>query len=198
MRPGVIDSSNLSASARSRLGDVVAEVLGQVELANDRHRIHAWVAARAEDLGDHAFAIVHMAGKADHVEDYFVADLGILCAGVADGDWLGEHLAVHQYHAQAARLEIRADEGVGIAFEYFDDRAGRVAKPPAPILRHAHQHRVAAGRVGGVVGGDVDVLFAGVGYAVPAGRTKPKPAAARRKTPVMRFCAGTPLPAWTM
>ena len=59
---------------------VVGELVGQVELADDRQRVDARLAPRPEHLGDHAFAVVDVRGEADHLDDDLVVGLGALGA----------------------------------------------------------------------------------------------------------------------
>ena len=75
---------------------------------------------------------------------------------------LAEHRAVDLHHAQAGRLEIRADELMRFALEHLDDHAARIAKAAAASFDRPHQHRVAAGGIERVFGRDVDVLLAHV------------------------------------
>ena len=56
-------------------------------------------------------------------------------AGVTHRNRFGEHRAVDLHHAQAGRLEVRADEFVGFAFDDFDNHAARIAKTAAFLRR---------------------------------------------------------------
>ena len=60
---------------------VVGKMLRQVVFADDRKRIDARLAAAAEHFGDHAFAVVYVRRKADHLEHDFVVGPGVLRAG---------------------------------------------------------------------------------------------------------------------
>ena len=120
-----IDSSNASACRSGLVERVFGEMVGQVELADDRERIDARLAARAEHFGDHALAVVQRRGEADHLDDHFVVGLGVLRAGIADVDRPGEQRAVDLHVGRAGRLEIRADELVRLPLDDFDDFAAR-------------------------------------------------------------------------
>ena len=76
------------------LQGVVGEPVGQAELADDRERIDARLPARAEHLGDHAFAVLDGRREVDHLDDHFVVGPGALGPGVADVDRPGKQCAV--------------------------------------------------------------------------------------------------------
>ena len=82
---------------------ILGEVVGQLELADDRQRVDARLAQRPEHLGDHAFAVAELGREADHVDHHLVVVADVLRAGVAHGDRLGEHRAVDANVADAAR-----------------------------------------------------------------------------------------------
>ena len=69
-----------------------------------------------------------------------------LGAGIADGDRLGEHLAVDLHHAHAGAFEVRADEAIGRPLDDFDDPPLDLAQA-ADAARQPHAHGVAIGRV---------------------------------------------------
>ena len=140
---------------------VGGEGVRQVELAEDRERVHPRLAPRTEHFHDHPFAVLRRRGEANHFEDHFVVAPGALGAGIAHGDGLGEERAVHGDVARRARLEIGAHELPGLALEDLEDFAARAfgAGPP-PV--QADQHHVAAGGVAGPLPRDVDVGRPGV------------------------------------
>ena len=104
---------------------VFGELLGQVELADDRERVDARLALRAEHLDDHAFAVVDRRGEADHLDDHLVVGPGVLRPGIAHVDRLGEQRAVDLHVGRPVRLEIGADELVRLPLDDFDDLAAR-------------------------------------------------------------------------
>ena len=137
---------------------IFGELVGQVELADDRERVDARLSARAEHFGDHALAVVQRRGEADHLDDHFVVGPGVLCARIADVDRPGEQRAVDLHVGRAGRLEIRADELVGLPLDDFDDLAAGagIAVRGASSVRTSTTSPVAASPA--AFGGDVDVL----------------------------------------
>ena len=125
------------------LQSVVGELVGQVELADDRQRIHAGLAARAEDFSDDAFAAALRAGETQHLEHDFVFGLGALGAGIADVDRVGEDGAVDADIAVALALEVSADELARGAFEDLHDLAARSESAAAGLAADLDQHFVA-------------------------------------------------------
>ena len=111
---------------------VRGELLGQVELADDRERIDARLALRPQDLDDHPFAVVHGRGEADHFHDHFVVGPGVLGPGIADKDRLGEERAVDLHEGRALRLEIGADELPRLPLQDLDHAAPR-PQPGDPL-----------------------------------------------------------------
>ncbi len=104
---------------------VLGELFGQAELANDRKRVDARLALRPEDLDNHALAVMHGRGEADHFDDHFVVRPCVLRAGIADENRLGEERAVDLHEGGALRLEIGADELAGLPLDDFHNAAAR-------------------------------------------------------------------------
>ena len=128
-----IDSSKRVGLLPGLVQGVVGELLGQVELADDRERIDARLALRPQHLDDHAFAVVHGRGEADHLDDHLVVGPGVLRAGIADVDRLGEERAVDLHEGRALRLEIGADELPRLPFQDLDDAAPRAPRLQARL-----------------------------------------------------------------
>ena len=139
------------------LEHVLGKLLGQIELANHRKGIDARLSARAEHFGQYAFAFVDRRGESDHLENDLVVDPGVLRAGVADLDRLGEQGAVDLDEAGPVRLEIGADELMRLPLDDLDDLAAR-ARVARPRFAQLHQHHVAGGRVAAPFGRYVDVF----------------------------------------
>ena len=114
---------------------VVGEMVGQVELADDRERVDARLSPRAEHFGNHALAVVQRRGEADHLDHHFVVGLGVFRPGIAHVDRLGEQRAVDLHVGRAGRLEIGADELVRLPFDDFDDFAARAGIAVAALFR---------------------------------------------------------------
>ena len=142
------------------LEHVVGKSLGQIEFANDRQRIDARIAASAEHFDDHAFAVVDVRGKADHLEHDFIVGPGVFRAGSPSR--IGRTNSVPSTWAKriAAGFEVGADELMRVALEHFDDLADRIGPPHIAMLLQAHEHGVAAGGVARAIGGDEDVELA--------------------------------------
>ena len=138
------------------LEGVLGKDVRQAESADDRQRIDARLAARAEHLGDDAFAAIVRRREAQHLDDDLVVGLGPLGAGIADEDAVGEDGAVDADEALAVALEIGADELVGGPLQHPDDVAGGAAIGPARLADDAHHDGVAGGGVVGVAFGDED------------------------------------------
>ena len=141
---------------------------------------------RAEHFGDHALAVVSVGGKADHLDDDLVVAAGVLGAGIAQQDRLGEGHAVDADVGLAVLLEVGADELMGVALDDLDDLAlGIGARDSVFFLsRTSTVSPVAASPA--CRGRRCRCLWCGRRPALPAGRTNPKPASARRNTPVTR------------
>ena len=126
--------------------------------------------------------------EADHLEHDFVVGLGVLRAGIADGDGLRKHRAVDLHIAVAAGFEIGADELVRVALEDFDDFAFGILAANIALAWKRRTSTVSP--LGGIArrlaGMKISPLRSTAGVA-PLGRTKPKPAVLRRNTPVTRF-----------
>ena len=145
---------------------VFGELLGQVELADDRERIDARLALRPEDLDDHPFAVVHGRGEADHFHDHLVVGPGVLGARIADEDRLGEERAVDLHEGRTLRLEVGADELPRLPLQDLDYAAPwsqACIGVPACGSRVADVldldgHHVAAGRIERVLGRHEDIL----------------------------------------
>src|SRR6185437_13727982 len=104
-------------------------------------------------LGDHAFTVVDLRRKADHLEHDLVVGLSVLDARVAYGDGASEHGAVNLHEGRAGRFEVRAYEAVSLALEDLDNGRARVAKlaarSAAVFFEQADQNHVAGRGVGG-------------------------------------------------
>ena len=169
---------------------VLGELFGQAELADDGKRIDARLALRPQDLDDHALAVMDGRGKADHLDDHLVVGPGVLRAGIADEDRLGEELAIDLHEGRALRLEVRADELPRLPLDDLHDAparakssAGFLGASPLDVLDF-DGHHVAAGRIERVFGRDEDVVGSSgrllscrppSSPAGGSGRTKPKP-----------------------
>ena len=141
---------------------VGGEPVGQVVLANDRQRIDARRAVRPEHFGDRAFAVMHGRRETDHFEHDLVVGPRALGAGVADVDRLRKHRAVNLHIGRPARLEIGADELVGLAIEHLDDLAAGAALA-WPAVVQLHHDYVAGGGIARPLLRNVDIVGPGVG-----------------------------------
>ncbi len=153
---------------------VLGELFGQAELADDGERIDARLALRPQDLDDHALAFMDGRGEADHLDDHLVVGPGILRAGVADEDRLGEELAIDLHEGRSLRLEVRPDELAGLPLDDLHDSpaqaqssAGFLGAGPFDVLDF-DGHHVAAGRIERVFGRDEDVVRSRVVFCLPA------------------------------
>ena len=132
---------------------VRGEGVGQVELAEDRQRVHPRLAPRPEHLDDHPFAVVDGRREADHLEDHLVVRPGALRAGIAHGDRLREERAVDRDVGGPGRLEIgarrTAGSGVGAPRRFRRAgprrRAAHDAIAPAPRRRWRRRRSTSAG-----------------------------------------------------
>ncbi|MFO0926896.1 MAG: hypothetical protein U0736_07610 [Gemmataceae bacterium] len=97
---------------------VVGELFRQVERADHRQRVDAWLAVRPEYLGEHPLAAVIGAGEAHHLEHHLVAAAGALGAGVANRDAMTEHGSVDAHQPLAIALEVSADELAGGSLQH--------------------------------------------------------------------------------
>ncbi len=118
--------------------------LGQIEFANDRQRVDARRAARAEDFGDHAFAVLIVGRKADHFQHDFVVGPGRLRAGIAHQDRPREWFAVDLHIGHAGRFEVGADKLPRAALDDLDDLAFGIRPRAGAARLQPQQHRVAA------------------------------------------------------
>src|SRR4051812_27304368 len=132
---------------------VIVEFAGQVKFVDDRHGVDAGLSAGAEDIGDDAFTIADVRGKADHLDDDFVVRPNAFRAGIADVDRVAEDFAVDLDHAHAGLFEVDTDEAVGGPLDDIDDLAFVLAHAAA-LRIEADGYNVAAGGVAGFVGGD--------------------------------------------
>jgi hypothetical protein len=144
------------------------EFVGQAELVNDRQRIDARLASRAEYLRQHSFAAAGVAGEADHLEDHFVSGPGSFGAGVADVDRFVEGRAVHLHEPLIVLLKISADEGARGALQNLDDAAAALAGAAAFAVQ-LYEHLVARLRVAEIVRSDIDVVSPRVGARCESG-----------------------------
>ena len=163
-RRSPIDSSNARPACRASSRASSAKLVGQVELADDRQRIDARLAARPEHLGDHALAVVQRRREADHLDDHLVVRPGVLRAGIADVDRLGEQRAVdlHVGRALPTRNTCRRTGGSAARRLRRLDRGGPVehgvvVASPLDVL-DLDGHHVAAGRVERILGRDENVV----------------------------------------
>ena len=173
-------------------------MLGQVELADDRERIDARSAVRAEHFGNHAFAVADRRGKADHLEDHFVVGPGGLGAGVAHINRLGKERAVDLNVGRAGGLEIGADEIMRLAIDDLDDfAAGPAGRAPAVVSCTSTTSPLAASPVDFLRNVDICRARPAAAPRPPAagaasGRTKPKPFARDGRRRRSRGCAAIP------
>src|SRR5262249_20096746 len=129
------------------LEGVLGELPGQAEGTDDRQRVHAGLAARAEDLSDDALAAVVRAGEAQHLDDDLVLGLGPFAARIADVDAVAEDRAVHADEALGVALEVGADELARGPLEDADDLTARAEVGPLRLAADADEHSVASGRI---------------------------------------------------
>ena len=100
-RNALVETAGFQPGFVQRVG---GKLLGQVEFADDRDRVDAGRAARAEHFGHYALAVLIVRGKADHLDDNLVVGPCILRARIADHDGPRKRPAVdlHQRGAGAA------------------------------------------------------------------------------------------------
>src|SRR5271165_1288031 len=104
-----------------RLERGLVERVGNVERPDDAQSIDAWLAALAEDLDQDAFPVAIRRGVLHHLDHDLVTWPGPLGAGIADGDWFVERVAIDLDERGRSGLRVCADEDRGGACQDLDN-----------------------------------------------------------------------------
>ena len=126
--------------------------VGQVELAEDRQRIHPRLAPRPEHFHDHPFAVLHGRGEADHLEDHLVVARGALGAGSPTAiGWAKSVPSTATYPRRRTGNTCRRTAGSGARGPRRLRRAGPRRRParrcrrPTPRRRWRRRRSISAG-----------------------------------------------------
>ena len=143
----------------------LGELVRQVELADDRQRVHARVAPVPQDLGDDRLARLAPQAVRDDLEDDLVLGAGAGAGGVGDGEVVEQDVAVGPDHGPGVGLEHRADERQVAALFHLEEPP---VVPAVALALDLGQNGVAGDGVAGGAGWDEEV-FAGGGPVLVGG-----------------------------